>query len=115
MGFSKKHQGIDLEGKKWVIAGKSIETPPPAAAPLKRITTKSKVRDCKKDDEYDSGSTTPTAKESRIPERLACPPAPMKRRPTARCHYNNNNGAREFFTPPDCLESVFMRHVEKAN
>ncbi|XP_047312313.1 cyclin-dependent protein kinase inhibitor SMR6 [Impatiens glandulifera] len=106
MGFSKKNQlveGIESEGKKkWLIAGISLE------APLRSITTKSKSRD-----ENDSRSTTPTAKEARIPEKLPCPPAPRKRRPspTPTCHYN---GAREFFTPPD-LETVFIRHIERAN
>ncbi|GMP29363.1 hypothetical protein ACSBR2_010615 [Camellia fascicularis] len=105
MGFSKKHQvdiGPESEGKKWVIAGIAIR------APLKSITTKPKERGC---DDDEASLTTPTARESRIPERLPCPPAPRKRRPSSTCHYN---GAREFFTPPD-LESVFIRHVESAN
>uniref|UniRef100_A0A5B7C3M3 Putative cyclin-dependent protein kinase inhibitor SMR3 n=1 Tax=Davidia involucrata TaxID=16924 RepID=A0A5B7C3M3_DAVIN len=107
MGFSKKHQvdgGLESDGKKWVIAGIAIR------APLRSIATKPKERECDDGDD-DACSTTPTAKESRIPERLSCPPAPRKRRPSSTCHYN---GVREFFTPPD-LESVFMRHVERAN
>ncbi|XP_027154500.1 cyclin-dependent protein kinase inhibitor SMR6 [Coffea eugenioides] len=105
MGFSKKHQGEgggkELDGKKWVIAGITIR------APMKSISTKGKGEY----EEDDGRSTTPTARESRIPERLPCPPAPRKRRPTSTCHFN---GGREFFIPPD-LESVFIRHVERAN
>ncbi|EPS71845.1 hypothetical protein M569_02922, partial [Genlisea aurea] len=46
---------------------------------------------------------TPTAPDSRIPERLVCPPAPKKRKAVSlgRCY-----GGREFFNPPD-LESIF--------
>ncbi|KAG5222703.1 hypothetical protein OIU76_028369 [Salix suchowensis] len=107
MGFSKKTQvdtGLDSEGKKWVIAGIAIRTS------LKPVNTKSRVKGCDGDEQEES-STTPTAKEARIPERLPCPPAPRKRRPSSRCNYN---GAREFFTPPD-LETVFKCYVEKAN
>ncbi|XP_059624553.1 cyclin-dependent protein kinase inhibitor SMR6-like [Cornus florida] len=104
MGFSKKHQtegGLESDGKKWVIAGIVVR------APLKSITAKPK-----EGDGDDNDSTTPTSKESRIPEKLPCPPAPRKRRPVSTCHYN---GVREFFTPPD-LETVFIRHVvERAN
>lgn len=109
MGFSKKPQQVDGEsdGKKWVIGGISIR------APLRSINTKPKAKGCGNDDDYEGYcSTTPTAKESRLAEKSACPPAPRKRRPTPTCHYN---GAREFFNPPD-LESVFIqRHVERAN
>ncbi|CAK7328118.1 unnamed protein product [Dovyalis caffra] len=95
MGFSKKTQvdsGLDSEGKKWVIAGIAIRTS------LKPVNTKPRpVKDCD-DDEEEEFSTTPTAKEARIPERLSCPPAPRKRRPSSRC---NCSGVREFFTPPD--------------
>ncbi|OIT32000.1 PREDICTED: uncharacterized protein LOC109241669 [Nicotiana attenuata] len=103
MGFSKKHQveGSKEESKKWVIAGITI------VAPLRSISTK--PREDSEDEE--ECSTTPTARDSRIPERLPCPPAPMKRRPKSTCHYNS---VREFFNPPD-LESVFIRHVERAN
>ncbi|XP_042499013.1 cyclin-dependent protein kinase inhibitor SMR6-like [Macadamia integrifolia] len=103
MGYPQKPQvdgGLESEGKKWVIAGI------PLRAPLRSISTN------KKDDggnDEDECSTTPTSEEARIPERLSCPPAPRKRRPS-RCHFN---GVREFFTPPD-LESVFIRHVERA-
>lgn len=108
MGFSKKHQvvdiGLETEGKKWVIAGIAVRSP------MKPIRTKPKERDCGYESD-ETSSTTPTAKESKIPERLPCPPAPRKRRPVSSCHFN---GAREFFNPPD-LESVFIRHVERAN
>ncbi|XP_027358760.1 cyclin-dependent protein kinase inhibitor SMR6 [Abrus precatorius] len=101
MGFSKKTQmesGLDSDSKKWVIAGIAVRS-------LKPINTKHLS-----DDEEEACSTTPTAKEARIPEKLPCPPAPRKRRPS-RC--NNLGGVREFFTPPD-LETVFKCHVEKA-
>ncbi|KAL6960552.1 Cyclin-dependent protein kinase inhibitor smr6 [Sarracenia purpurea var. burkii] len=100
MGFSKKPQvdgGVDSEGKKWVIAGISVR------APLREINTKPREKPRDRDDD-EACSTTPTARESRIPERLPCPPAPRKRRPSSTCHYD---GVREFFTPPD-LESVFL-------
>ncbi|XVE67873.1 hypothetical protein DITRI_Ditri09bG0022900 [Diplodiscus trichospermus] len=115
MGFSKKQQVdgvLDSEGKKWVIAGIVIRTS------LKPINTKPRGKATEEGDDNGDGeeeeeacSTTPTSKEARIPDKLSCPPAPRKRRPPLRCHFN---GAREFFTPPD-LETVFKRHVEKAN
>jgi hypothetical protein len=77
---------------------------------LKPISTKARGKESQDDDEG-ACSTTPTAKEARIPERYPCPPAPRKRRPASRCHFD---GVREFFTPPD-LETVFKLHVEKAN
>ncbi|TXG54711.1 hypothetical protein EZV62_019967 [Acer yangbiense] len=110
MGFSKKTQtdcGLDSEGKKWVIAGISIRTS------LKPISTRSRGKENEEEheEEEEACSTTPTAREARLPEKLSCPPAPRKRRPPTRCNFT---GVREFFTPPD-LESVFKLHVEKAN
>ncbi|KAJ9135372.1 hypothetical protein P3X46_032563 [Hevea brasiliensis] len=108
MGFSKKAQvdsGLDSKGKKWVIAGIAIRTS------LKPISMKPRGKGSDDGDDEEECSTTPIAKEARIPERLHCPPAPRKRRPSSRCNYNDT---REFFTPPD-LESVFKCHVEKAN
>ncbi|XP_047956999.1 cyclin-dependent protein kinase inhibitor SMR6-like [Salvia hispanica] len=102
MGFSKKHQiqmDKDSEPKKWVIAGVAIR------APLKPISTKPCA-----EDQGGGGATTPTARESRIPEKLPCPPPPRKRRPASTCHFN---GGREFFNPPD-LESIFMCHAGRA-
>ncbi|KAF5740407.1 hypothetical protein HS088_TW11G00476 [Tripterygium wilfordii] len=108
MGFSKKSQadsGLESEAKKWVIAGITIRTS------LKPINTKSRGKETEDDDNTEEAcSTTPTAKEARIPEKIPCPPAPRKRRPTSRCNFD----ARDFFTPPD-LESVFKFHVEKTN
>ncbi|XP_023550994.1 cyclin-dependent protein kinase inhibitor SMR6 [Cucurbita pepo subsp. pepo] len=104
MGFSKKSQidgGFEPEGKKWVIAGL------PARSSLKPITTKSRAKDGDDDGEK-SRSTTPTAKEARIPEKLSCPAAPRKRR-SLKSSSNQNHG-REFFNPPD-LESVFKIRV----
>ncbi|KAK4392956.1 UNVERIFIED_CONTAM: Cyclin-dependent protein kinase inhibitor SMR6 [Sesamum calycinum] len=106
MGFSKKHQvevSKESEGKKWVIAGIAVR------APLKPISTRATREECSENE--DECSTTPTARESKIPEKLSCPPAPRKRRPTSTCHFN---GVREFFNPPD-LESVFICHAERAN
>ncbi|XP_075091809.1 cyclin-dependent protein kinase inhibitor SMR6-like [Nicotiana tabacum] len=106
MGSSKKHQvdGSKEEEKMWVIAGIAFRPK------LKSISTKKPSREeCEDEEEC---STTPTARDSRIPEKLPCPPAPVKRRPVSACNYN---GAREYFNPPD-LESVFiLRHVERAN
>ncbi|GMJ04277.1 hypothetical protein like AT5G40460 [Hibiscus trionum] len=108
MGFSKKPQldgVLDSEGKKWVIAGIAILTS------LKPINTKPRAKENEEHEEHEeeeSCSTTPTSKEARIAEKLACPLAPRKRRPTLRCHYN---GVREFFTTPPDLESVFKLHV----
>ncbi|CAA0820172.1 Unknown protein [Striga hermonthica] len=106
MGFSKKHQietGKESEGRKWVIAGVAVR------APLKPISTKSR-----EEEDIDHGGpwpTTPTARESKLPEIFSCPPAPRKRRPSSNCSFR---GVREFFNPPD-LESVFMCHAERAN
>ncbi|KAE8718213.1 putative F-box/LRR-repeat protein [Hibiscus syriacus] len=102
MGVSKKQQldgVLDSEGQEWVIAGISILTS------LKPIITKSTSKEIEEEEER--CSTTPTSREAKIPEKLTCPLAPRKRRPTLRCHYN---GVREFFTPPD-LESVFNLRV----
>ncbi|KAL6587456.1 hypothetical protein OROMI_000434 [Orobanche minor] len=109
MGFSKKLQAEEVvaesEGKnKWVIAGVSMK------APLKPVSTKAVARDNCEDD-GDACPTTPTARGSKISEKLVCPPAPRKSRPTSACHFS---GVREFFNPPD-LESVFICHAERAN
>ncbi|XP_021293253.1 cyclin-dependent protein kinase inhibitor SMR6-like [Herrania umbratica] len=108
MGVSGKPQvdgGLESEGKKWVIAGISLR------APLKAIYTNPAEKDKEISDETDECSTTPTGEEARIPTILTCPPAPRKRKPSLKCNYGS---VREFFTPPD-LESVFIRHVERAN
>ncbi|EEF34476.1 conserved hypothetical protein [Ricinus communis] len=97
MGFSGKTQvdnGLELDSKKWVIAGI------PLRAPLKPIYTKPVVE--KESDQNDECSTTPTSEQARTPARLMCPPAPKKRKATLKCNYSN----REFFIPPD-LETVF--------
>lgn len=120
MGFSEKLDlaaALDSEPttKKWVIAGI------PLRAPLKPVyTTKTKSPRLERDrhdgggdddGEEDCSTTTPTGEESRIPTRLTCPPAPRKRKASRKCNYG---AVREFFTPPD-LETVFIRHVERAN
>ncbi|GMH06780.1 hypothetical protein Nepgr_008620 [Nepenthes gracilis] len=106
MGFSEKHQiegGLELEARKWVIGGIAVRSQ------LHSISTKAKDKETNEHNE--DRSTTPTAREARIPEKLPCPPAPRKRRPSSMCNFN---GGREFFNPPD-LETVFIRRVERAN
>ncbi|GAB4847877.1 hypothetical protein Ancab_026936 [Ancistrocladus abbreviatus] len=108
MGLSEKHQldGIlEAERRKWVVAGVIVRSQ------LRPISTKPKEKETAEDDEEEC-STTPTAREARIPETSTCPPAPRKRRPSSKCSFN---GVREFFNPPD-LETVFsLRHAERAN
>lgn len=111
MGFSKKSHldgDLDSDGKKWVIAGISIR------ATLKPVKTKIRAspeieveveEDCYNNEDEEC-STTPTAKEAKIPEILKCPPAPRKRRPALKCR---SNVVKEFFTPPLDLETVFIR------
>ncbi|KAF8378239.1 hypothetical protein HHK36_029578 [Tetracentron sinense] len=99
MGIPEKPQvdgGLESEGKKWVIAGISLR------APLRSICTKPMEKDSENDEE--GCLATPTAEETRIPERLPCPPAPRKRRPSLKYQFND---VKEFFTPPD-LDSVFI-------
>ncbi|ESW30405.1 hypothetical protein PHAVU_002G150700 [Phaseolus vulgaris] len=110
MGFSEKPQVEETDStRKWVIAGISLR------APLKPIYTTTTT--VEKEDEEDEGdvadcSTTPKGEEAKIPTTSKCPPAPRKRKPSLKCNYLG--GAREFFTPPD-IETVFIRHVERAN
>ncbi|KAE9612689.1 hypothetical protein Lal_00006011 [Lupinus albus] len=110
MGFSKKKTlqqdsntiiSLESESKKCAIAGIGI-----SVRSLKPINTKGRGKENEEEDEEDC--TTPTTKEARIPEKLKCPMAPRKKKPTKR---NNFNGVvREFFNPPD-LETVFKYHV----
>ncbi|XP_058091942.1 cyclin-dependent protein kinase inhibitor SMR6-like [Magnolia sinica] len=115
MAISEKVQmeGVELEGKKWVIDGVSFRTPlkPINTNPLEKIIEQGE-EDCstKAAENEEEGCSTPTAKEARIPEKLLCPPAPRKRKSSSRCNFT---GVREFFTPPD-LDSVFIRRVERA-
>lgn len=113
MGVSKKPQadGNSLEPeavRKWIVSGAAVKA-------MKPISTRARSRDGgggDGDDAEAARSTTPTAREARIPEKLPCPPAPRKRRPpSSTCHMLS--GVREFFNPPD-LETVFKRHVERA-
>ncbi|KAI3857082.1 hypothetical protein MKW92_036628 [Papaver armeniacum] len=100
MGLCMKSQvpaeGKETEGnKKWVVAGILVRTP------LKEINTNKKIED---GDDEEQG--TPTSVEARInSERLLCPPAPRKRRPSLKFH--SNNEAMDFFNPPE-LESIFV-------
>ena len=84
-----------MEGKTWVISGISI------CSPLRSVSTNKACRET--DDDLNSGSTTPTARESRLPEKFICPPAPRKRRPVSKCQ---KNGDIQFFTSPE-LDSFF--------
>ncbi|XP_042755691.1 cyclin-dependent protein kinase inhibitor SMR6 [Lactuca sativa] len=99
MGFSKKHQvdGDIMEGKTWVISGITM------CAPLRCVSTNKANGET--DEGSNSGSTTPTLKESRLPEKFRCPPppAPKKRRPVSKCQ---KNGDIQFFTSPE-LDSFF--------
>lgn len=109
MGFS--HSDLESESKKWVIAGISVRSLKPINT--KRVSSGGGGNDSDDDNDNNKArSTTPTAKDARIPDKLPCPPAPRKRR-QSRCSNNLGNGVREFFNPPD-LESVFKCHVEKA-
>ncbi|KAF5741091.1 hypothetical protein HS088_TW10G00086 [Tripterygium wilfordii] len=101
MGYAEKNQvggGLELEDKKWVIAGI------PLRAPLKQIYTN--PMETERESGECSTTTTPTGEEARIPSRLVCPPPPRKKKPSLKCNY----GVREFFTPPD-LETVFIRRA----
>ncbi|KAI3976231.1 hypothetical protein MKX01_019177 [Papaver californicum] len=106
MGLSMKSQvlvdGKETEGnKKWVVAGILVRSP------LKAINTNKKIEDGD-DEEQGCSATTPTSVETRInSERLLCPPAPRKRRPSLKFH--SNNKAMDFFNPPE-LESIFVSH-----
>ncbi|TKY58686.1 hypothetical protein E2542_SST15755 [Spatholobus suberectus] len=111
MGFSEKAQvegGFDSDNnRKWVIAGIALR------GPLKPIYTIPVEKEQKEQEvETEECSTTPTSVESKIPTPFTCPPAPRKPKPSLKCNYRGV--VREFFTPPD-LETVFIRHVEKAN
>lgn len=110
MGLSEKAQvdgGFDSDhsNRKWVIAGIALR------APLKPIYTSIPLEK-EQEVETEECSTTPTNVESKIPTPLTCPPAPRKRKPSLKCNYRGV--VRKFFTPPD-LETVFIRHPEKAN
>lgn len=113
MGLSEKAQvegGFDSDSnRKWVIAGIALR------APLKPIYTipVEKEEHGVQVETTEECSTTPTSVESKIPTPFTCPPAPRKRKPSYKCNYRRGV-VREFFTPPD-LETVFIRHVEKAN
>lgn len=93
------------KNRKWVI---NLRTP----LNLKPIHTipleKSKQEESEMEEEC---STTPRGEGSRIPTTLICPPAPRKRKASLKWNYRGK--AREFFTPPE-LETVFIRHVERA-
>ncbi|KAK9113653.1 hypothetical protein Syun_020450 [Stephania yunnanensis] len=110
MGFAE--MVVQVEGEKWVIAGVST-----TRAPLRQIRTRRNMEmDVVGVEEFeDDAATTPTAKEARIPDRLPCPPAPRKRRPAAAAAAAKARWmVKEFFNPPD-LETVFIRHVERAS
>ncbi|XP_061372758.1 cyclin-dependent protein kinase inhibitor SMR6-like [Gastrolobium bilobum] len=110
MGFSEKAQvegGLESDSRKWVIAGIALRAP---LKPIYTIPVEKEQQD--ESDMEEECSTTPKGEQARIPTTLTCPRAPRKRKPSLKCNYSG--GAREFFTPPD-LETVFIRHVERAN
>ncbi|KAL3511328.1 hypothetical protein ACH5RR_030729 [Cinchona calisaya] len=101
---------MDVEAKKWIIAGIALRSP------LKPIFTKKENDTSDIDDQEEEEyciCTTPTSQESRIPARLTCPPAPKKRKASSRsCNFSGVK--KEFFNPPD-LETVFIiRRAEKS-
>lgn len=105
MGFSKKLQvdGESIEGKnkKWVISGITIY------APLKLVSTENVIGEY--DESLNSGSMTPTTMESRLLEKLDCPPPPPRKlRPVSKCY---TKGDVDFFSSPE-LDS-FFQHFEK--
>ncbi|XP_061358537.1 cyclin-dependent protein kinase inhibitor SMR6-like [Gastrolobium bilobum] len=109
MGLSEKLQvegGFESDNRKWVITGIALR------APLKPIYTIPVEKGQEEDTETEECSTTPKGVESKIPTPFTCPPAPSKRKTSLKCNYRGV--VREFFTPPD-LETVFIRHVERAN
>ncbi|KAK0573417.1 hypothetical protein LWI29_007756 [Acer saccharum] len=117
MGLSGKPQvdgGLESEGKRWVIAGIPLRAPlkPIYTSPGAVETKELDVNGYNEDTTFSSTSTTPKSEETRIPARSTCPPAPRKRKPSLKCNFSGVH--REFFTPPD-LETVFIRHVERAN
>ncbi|EPS67467.1 hypothetical protein M569_07309 [Genlisea aurea] len=99
MGISKKLCPMgNGESEKWVFSGFSLRIP--AKQVSTRVTEKRGC--CELMTTEEDFPTTPTAAESRIPRRLACPPPPKKRKTKSlRCY-----GVREYFNPPD-LESIF--------
>ncbi|CAN1152251.1 Cyclin-dependent protein kinase inhibitor SMR6 [Linum perenne] len=103
--------GFSSDDGKWVISGIHLRSP------LKPIYTKiDEVSSCGGGDDDVYGCpqpTTPKGEEARISEKLTCPPPPRKRKATLKRKCNGGGGVREFFTPPD-LESVFVRHVQRA-
>jgi hypothetical protein len=110
MGLHEKSQveGVlenSEKNKKWVINLRK---------PLKPINTIITLEKSEKEEEInmeEECSTTPRGEESRIPVTLICPPAPRKRKSSLKWNYRGKT--REFFTPPE-LETVFIRHVERA-
>ncbi|KAL2543272.1 hypothetical protein Adt_04250 [Abeliophyllum distichum] len=111
MGFTEKIHQMDKtanysESQNWVVAGISLRNhlKPINTNPVEKLGLQKKDGD----DEEEEFSTTPKSADSRIPNRLICPPAPKKRKASSRCHFA---GVIEFFNPPD-LETVFFRQVE---
>lgn len=84
MGFSKKHQADGIS----VTSLKSVST---------------KKANSGDDECLNSGSTTPTTKGSKLPEKTSCPPAPRKLRPVSNCRKIE---VVEFFPSPE-LDSFF--------
>ncbi|KAJ7953566.1 Cyclin-dependent protein kinase inhibitor SMR6 [Quillaja saponaria] len=115
MGFSEKAQndgGFESDtNRKWVIAGIALRAPlkPLYTIPVEKVQTDDHING-----DVEECSTTPTGEESRIKTTLTCPPAPRKRKPSLNKFNYGGSNVREFFNPPD-LETVFIRHIERAN
>ncbi|KAK4763678.1 hypothetical protein SAY87_013116 [Trapa incisa] len=95
----------EMDGERyWLVA--EI----PLRAPLRPISTNPCMQLGESDEEEDR-TTTPTAVGSRIPA-IVClpPPPPRKRKPSLKFRYD---GAREFFTPPVDMESLFVRRESR--
>lgn len=90
-----------MEAKEWVITGK-------IPVRLKPINTKQSTKEndvvFEDEEEEEENCSTPTEKESKIPENPPCPPAPRKKKPLRL--KNEDAAARVFFKIPD-LETVF--------
>lgn len=118
MGFSEKSQqveerGVESESRKWVITGIALRRPLKpiyTTTPVEKTEQHEEEEEEEIDMEEEECSTTPKGEEARIPATLKCPPPPRKPKPSLKCNFRGG----EFFTPPD-LETVFIRHVERAN
>ncbi|XP_004489785.1 cyclin-dependent protein kinase inhibitor SMR6-like [Cicer arietinum] len=112
MGLHEKSSKVEgvLENsennRKWVIINLRTQLKPINTIPLEKIEQEEEISEMEEE-----CSTTPRGEGTRIPTSLICPPAPKKRKSSLK--FNYLRGGKEFFTPPE-LESVFIRHVQRA-